>query len=213
MSLWQMAYYSAARKCYVSKETNKRYKGLAKHLKEVYFPTFRPPRGLGPRLGPAGYAAGAMVDRAASALIMRKSIKGLPKWSVRLGKKVVQGLRGCRMQHMTTQLVVFCNKRNYATAVDIYGRCPKTGDHILIELKYSSHSCTNLREVYRTPGQDRDTMRVCGKPNTIFEQHAMQARQTALMFSKCYKISKKRIQVAVLVIAFDGSTMFNRVPI
>lgn len=114
---------------------------------------------------------------------------------------------------MTTQLVVFCNKNNYATAVDIYGRCPKSGDHILIELKYSSHSCKNLREVYRTPGQDRDKMPLCGRPNTIYEQHAMQVRETALMFSKCYKVDKKRVRAAVLVVAFDGSTMFNKIPI
>lgn len=73
-----MAFYSATRKCYVSKETNKRYKGLAKYLRETYFSTFRPPRGLGSRLGPAGLKAGGVVDRATSALDYEKKLKRIP---------------------------------------------------------------------------------------------------------------------------------------
>ena len=38
-----MAFYSEKRQCYVCKGTNKRLKGLAKNLRQKYWPEYRPP--------------------------------------------------------------------------------------------------------------------------------------------------------------------------
>jgi len=90
------AFFCPKRNCYVLRSTNKRMKGLAKRLQARHHPSYTPPRGLGERIGPAGLAAGAAVDRAVSALIEGQRPRR-PAWAVRLATRVLSILEKAKM--------------------------------------------------------------------------------------------------------------------
>ena len=199
-----MAYFNRSRRCFVSHSTNRRYRGLAKTLRENYFPEFEPPPGLGKRVGPKGYAAGKKLDLALQCLVSRKKPNKLPKWSINLASKVLAHLRSAGITKLKSQLVVFNDKNNYATAVDVCGVDARKKQYVLVELKYSSHPSKNIKTSYSVPGRDRTYMRKCGLPNTIQNQHAMQARATARMFCSCFKVPKAKVRAIVIVAPFSG---------
>jgi hypothetical protein len=195
----------------VNRENHRMYRGLARHLKMTHFVGFRPPKGLGKRLGPSGFKAGAHVDQAVTAILDNKSLDCYPKWAVNRARGIINGFKKCGLVNLKSQVVVHCDETNLATAVDLYGKCKKTGKYYVIEIKYSSHSCNNLRTVYKTPGKNRNVMKACKRKNSIFEQHAMQVGETARLFSKCFNIPKCKIQPLVVVVGYDNTTILTRV--
>ena len=202
-----MAFFCPKRKCYVSRETNKRFKGLAKHLRMTYFHDFEPPPGLGKRVGPKGYRAGTSLDRAVGALVSRGSLEGIPKWAQKLAHKVVLRLRIAGISKMKSQVVVHDSASNFATAVDVCGVDLRTKKYVLVEIKYSSHRSTLVKGAYAVPGRNRTHMIRCGLPNTMKHQHEIQARATAKLFCSCFKVPRNRVDVRVLVVPFSGPVL------
>ena len=202
-----MAYYCQRRGCYVNKKTNRRYRGLAKHLKLSYFNDFEPPPGLGKRVGPKGYRAGKALDAAVTCIVTRKKSKTkIPKWAQKLGRKVVQLLWDDTIVKMTSQLVVCDNKHNYATAVDVCGvdASPSPTKYVIVELKYSSHKSSFISNLYNVPGRNAPRMQRCGLPNTMAEQHKMQVRATARLFCDNFKVDKSKVRALVVVAPYSG---------
>lgn len=200
-----MAYFCARRGCYVNKKTNRRYRGLAKHLRLSYFNDFEPPPGLGKRVGPKGYRAGKALDTAVSCIVSKKKCKTkIPKWAQKLGCRVVQLLRDEKIVDMTSQLVVCDNKHNYATAVDVCGVDASTKQYVLVELKYSSHKSSHVKNLYKVHGRNSVYMPRCGLPNTMAEQHNLQVRATARLFCDNFKISKSKVRAIVVVAPYSG---------
>ena len=206
-----MAFFCPKRKCYVSRETNKRFKGLAKHLRMTYFHDFEPPPGLGKRVGPKGYRAGTSLDRAIGALVSGGSLEGIPKWAQNLAKKVVTGLRAAGISKMKSQLVVYDSASNFATAVDVCGVNTRTKKYVLIEIKYSSHRSALVKSAYAVPGRNRSHMIRCGLPNTMKHQHEIQARATAKLFCSCFKIPRSSVDARVVVVPYSGPILEYRV--
>lgn len=199
-----MAFFCTKRKCYVSKETNKRFRGLAKHLKIQYFPDFEPPSGLGKRVGPKGFRAGSALDRAVNCMISKTKTPEKPMWARKLAHKVLSHLGKEGITRLRAQVVVHCNKSNYATAVDVCGIDRRAGKYVLVELKYSSHRSSSVKIAYSVPGRNRRTMQRCGLPNTLQSQHAIQARATAKLFCSCYNIPRSKIRLLVVVAPYSG---------
>ena len=199
-----MAFFCSRRKCYVNKKTNKRFRGLAKHLKLQYFPDFEPPPGLGKRVGPKGFRAGSALDHAVNCMISKTKAPTKPMWARKLAQKVVNHIQREGVSRLQAQLVVYCEKSNYATAIDVCGIDRRKGQYVLVELKYSSHNSTSVKASYTVPGRNRLTMQRCGFANTIQNQHAIQARATAKLFCSCYNIPRSKVRVLVLVAPYSG---------
>lgn len=203
-----MAFYCDKRRCYVSKASNKRLKGLAKQLKQKYYPEYSPPKGLGKRIGPHGLAAGKCVDLAIGSLIEGGKASNQPKWARLLANRVLKILEGAGIVNLQSQVVVWSEKRQVATAVDVCGWCTKTSTQAVIEVKYSSHSLKATRLVYKTPDPQHPRFRGCGIANSIYNQHQTQLRATTRLYKQNYK--GKPVSAGVLVICADGGVLFNR---
>lgn len=199
-----MAYFDPRRGCFVNHATNRRYKGLAKALRLAYFPDFEPPPGLGKRVGPRGHRAGLQLDQAVGCVVSGTSTRGFARWTQSLAHRVVSHLRQKGLTRLRSQLVVFDNKNNYATAVDIYAFDAAANQHVIVELKYSSHKSSFIKNVYHTPGRNATHMRRCGLVNSIANQHAIQARATARLFCKTYHKSKASVRALVVVAPYSG---------
>ena len=118
-----MAFFCQRRQCFVCEATNKRLKGLAKHLKQKYFPVYTPPPGLGKRIGKHGLVAGKAVDEAVGSYILNKHAKGYPRWAQALARRVLDIIKRAGITKLKTQECVFSEKRQLATAIDISGWC------------------------------------------------------------------------------------------
>jgi len=205
-----MAHFCERRACYVCTATNKRLKGLVKHLHRRHWPVYRPPRGFGRRVGPAGLKAGKQLDDSVS-LILAGGDPGTSSWHGKLAKRVIALLvkGGCHM--MRPQVVVWSEKRGMATAVDILGRSRDKKTLYILELKYCSHASANLRATYKLAHPETPRMRGTKLANSMYNHHQMQLRETVRLFKGNYGIDRGTEVVAGVVVACgDGGVLFYK---
>ena len=201
--------YQANRRSFVNQITKHRYRGLARVLKETHYPNYLPPYGLGKRLGPAGLKAGAKVDQAVQHLIEGKKIK--PGWHAKLARRVIAMLKKNNWTSLRAQHVVWNDRLNLATAVDIMGRVGKQKTIRLIELKYSSHSLAKFKRCYKKTNPQTRYMKAIGLANSLYNQYQLQARRTAELFMHTHDKKKSQLLVGVLVICADGGMAHSQV--
>ena len=205
-----MAHFCERRACYVCTATNKRLKGLAKHLHERYWPVYRPPRGFGRRVGPAGLRAGKQLDESVS-LILDGGDPGNRSWHGRLAKKVLALLRRGGCHNMRSQVVVWSEARGMATAVDILGRSRDRKTVYILELKYCSHASENLRRVYKQAHPETPRLRGMRLANSLYNHHQMQLRETVRLFKANFDLPQgTEVVTGIIVACGDGGVLFYK---
>lgn len=78
-----------------------------------------------------------------------------------------------------------------------------------MELKYSSHSLSNTRSIYKKPDPKHPYMlRGSKQYNSMFNQHMMQLRETTRLYKSNYRGTP--VSAGVMVVCADAGIMFNR---
>ena len=110
---------------------------------------------------------------------------------------------------MKPQVVVWSEKLQMATAVDILGKSRDGKKLFIIELKYCSHSTSKTRQCYKRAHPATPKIRTMNLPNSLYHHHQFQLRATVKLFKSNYSIEKNVKVIAGIVVACgDGGVLF-----
>lgn len=114
---------------------------------------------------------------------------------------------GCHT--MKPQVVVWSEKMQMATAIDILGRSKDHKKVYIIELKYCSHSTEATRRCYKLSHPGTHRMKGLQLLNSLYNHHQMQIRATVRLFKANYPLPKGTEIIAGVVVACgDGGMLF-----
>jgi hypothetical protein len=169
-------------RCFWDNLLKKRTRGITTLLRECFYPTYsfyRAKHGEatkgGPKLpGAQGMVRGKLVDEQISAIINGDTVQKKHIFTT----FVFNALKKAKFAPQFSQVVVFDETANLATAVDIV--CvDENGTPVLIELKCSSDARYN-----QYSGNMQGAMQ--HKRNSLANQHVLQAQITRVLWEKTY---------------------------
>ena len=110
---------------------------------------------------------------------------------------------------MRSQVVVWSEKLQMATAVHILGKSRDNKKLYIIELKYCSHSTSSLKRCYKMSHPSTPRLRGMNLANSLFNHHQFQLRATVKLFKSNYNVDKKTKLIAGIIVACaDGGVLF-----
>ena len=208
-----MAFYCPSRQCYVARKSNKRLRGMWRVLSERVCPPYVPPRGFGRRSRHSGLDAGKALDEAVTAIVGKdqETLKDLPRWALGYARKIVDTMARAKIGQLRSQVVVHDLKKGLATAIDLMGVSSRSRQVWIVEIKYCGHPVENVKRMYKRASIKNPTMKRSKQPNSLYERHRLQARETVKMYRKNTGIAAQKIEAGVLVCCGCGSLLWYRV--
>ena len=184
----------------------KSYRGMARAMKQRFWPIFHGTRGLGKRAATAR-AAGAQLDRLVTLLVRKQSLSGCKTATAackRDAATAINALKRLGWCPIGSQVPVCCPRTRQATAIDIL--CTNAErETIVVELKNTTMKRAEHVSSYRRPCPTVPRM-PNDLPNTEYNHHQMQAGGMVRMLrSPAYKL-KRPVRGAVLCVV-DGSAL------
>ena len=165
---------------------------------------------MGRRIGPAGLQAGKKLDESVT-LLLEGGDPGKRPWHARLARHVLTLLYKSGCQKMKSQVVVWSQKKNMATAIDILGWSKDKKTVFVIELKYCSHSTENTKRTYKMAHPSTPRLRGMRLANSLYNHHQMQLRETLRMFKDNVALPNGASLIAGVVVACgDGGVLFYK---
>ena len=153
------------------------------------------------------------LDEAVTAIVNkdRQALKGLPRWAIGYAKKIVDTMARAKIGQLKSQVVVHDLKKGLATAIDLIGVSSRSRQVWIIEIKYCGHPVENVKRMYKKPSARNPTMKRSRQPNSLYERHRLQTRETVKMYRRNTGIAAQRIEAGVLVCCGCGSLLWFKV--